>query len=420
MKFRAAIATAAAVPLTLGLAACGNNEPAATGYKPSTPASTTATPKPAATTAKPATVARLNRVTFVPAMTTAIAKQKSWHTTGTMTVNGTPAMKMDGYQTTDPVAMSMEMSGAALQGKTGQVIVVKGTAYVSMPGLTPAGKFVKVKSGLDSQLSELVEGGDPTKIYKSFGSSMVNGLRAGRLAGVRDAVQPGRDRRLEVRLELRPRDADLRPAEPEPDQTLGPDLGRDPQRLVGARHAVLTGDVEDPPQHQAEVFLGRDPGVLDRLAERLGGDPADHRRVRRDGQLGVPQVLLAGHLAGDLVGEQPHVLGRLDQLDDGQVDVDEVGEVAELEVLGEQRRVGRHRRPGVPRGQLGHDPRRRGPDVVDMQLGLRQPGEELVRHSHAGDPKESPGFPARKLTIECKEEPGWSPGPREWHDSLRE
>ncbi|HEY9334204.1 MAG TPA: hypothetical protein VIQ79_07285 [Kribbella sp.] len=175
MKFRAAIATAAAVPLTLGLAACGNNEPAATGYKPSTPASTTATPKPAATTtAKPATVARLNRVTFVPAMTTAIAKQKSWHTTGTMTVNGTPAMKMDGYQTTDPVAMSMEMSGAALQGKTGQVIVVKGTAYVSMPGLTPAGKFVKVKSGLDSQLSELVEGGDPTKIYKSFGSSMVN------------------------------------------------------------------------------------------------------------------------------------------------------------------------------------------------------------------------------------------------------
>ncbi|MEV6265527.1 hypothetical protein AB0L64_00070 [Kribbella sp. NPDC051936] len=174
MKFRAAIATAAAVPLTLGLAACGNNEPAATGYKPSTPATTPAAQKPATTTAKPATVARLNRVTFVPAMTTAIAKQKSWHTTGTMTVNGTPAMTIDGYQTTNPVAMSMEMSGAALEGKVGKVIVVKGTAYVSMPGLAPAGKFVKFKSGLNSQLSELVEGGDPTKIYKSFGSSMVN------------------------------------------------------------------------------------------------------------------------------------------------------------------------------------------------------------------------------------------------------
>lgn len=175
MKFRAAIATAAAVPLALGLASCGNDQPEATGYKPSTPASTPSAEKPAVTnTAKPATVARLNRVTFVPAMTRAIAKQKSWHTTGTMTVNGTPAMTMDGYQTTDPVAMSMEMSGAALEGKTGKVIVVKGTAYVSMPGLTPAGKFVKFKSGLNSQLSELVEGGDPTKIYKSFGSSMVN------------------------------------------------------------------------------------------------------------------------------------------------------------------------------------------------------------------------------------------------------
>jgi ribosomal protein L21E len=91
-----------------------------------------------------------------------------------MTVNGNPAMTMDGYQTTNPVAISMEMSGAALEGKTGKVIVVKGTAYVSMPGMTPTGKFVKFKSGLNSQLSELVEGGDPTKIYKSFNSSMVN------------------------------------------------------------------------------------------------------------------------------------------------------------------------------------------------------------------------------------------------------
>jgi hypothetical protein len=175
MKFRAAIATAAAVPLALGLAACGNNEPEATGYKPSTPASTPTADKPVATnTAKPMTIARLNRATFVPAMTSATAKQKSWHTTGTMTVNGTPAMTMDGYQTTDPVAMSMEMSGAALEGKTGKVIVVKGVAYVSMPGMTPAGKFVKFKSGLNSQLSELVEGGDPTKIYKSFDKSMVD------------------------------------------------------------------------------------------------------------------------------------------------------------------------------------------------------------------------------------------------------
>ncbi|TDW89348.1 hypothetical protein EV137_3141 [Kribbella pratensis] len=177
MKFRAAVATAAAVPLALGLAACGG-EPKATGYKPTTPATTTAAPKPAATStsapAKPATVVHLNRVTFVPAMTTAVSKQKAWHTVGTVTANGSPLMTMDGVQTTNPVAMSMEMSGAAFQGKTAKIVVIGKTAYLSIPGLTPAGKYKKVASGLNDQLTELIEGGDPTKIYKSFDKSMVD------------------------------------------------------------------------------------------------------------------------------------------------------------------------------------------------------------------------------------------------------
>ena len=58
-----------------------------------------------------------------------------------------------------------------------------------------------------------------------------------------------------------------------------------------------------------------------------------HGGVRRAGQLGVPQLLAVGHLAGDLVGQQPHVLGRADQVDDREVDLDEVREVAELEEL---------------------------------------------------------------------------------------
>ena len=45
--------------------------------------------------------------------------------------------------------------------------------------------------------------------------------RAGGLAGVRHAVQPGRPRGVEVRLELRPVDADLGAAEAEADQRLG-------------------------------------------------------------------------------------------------------------------------------------------------------------------------------------------------------
>jgi hypothetical protein len=173
MKFRAATAAVAAVPLALGLAACGSDKPEATGYKPSAPASTpVATNTAAPQQATP--VAHLNRVTFVPAMTTAIAKQKSWRVTGTMTANGSTMLTMDGIQTTKPVAMSMTMTGQAFQGKTAKMVVVKNNAYISIPGMTPAGKYLKFTSGLNAQLDELVQGGDPTKIYKSFNSSMVS------------------------------------------------------------------------------------------------------------------------------------------------------------------------------------------------------------------------------------------------------
>lgn len=180
MKFRAAVATAAAVPLALGMAACGNNDNKATGYKPSTPATSTAatTPAPVATKTtepvQPAPVAHLNRVTFVPAMTSAVGKQKSWHITGTMSVNGTTMMTMDGYQTAKPLAVSMEMTGQAFQGKTAKIVVIKDTGYVSIPGMTPAGKYAAFKSGSNDQLSQLVQGGDPTKIYQSFRSSLVD------------------------------------------------------------------------------------------------------------------------------------------------------------------------------------------------------------------------------------------------------
>jgi hypothetical protein len=174
MKFRVAAATVAAVPLALGLAACGSDEPDATGYKPSTPVETaTAAPlKPAPV--KPAPVAHLNRVSFVPAMNAAITKQKSWRITGKMTGGGTTLLTMNGLQTAKPAAMSMEMTGQAFQGKTAKFVVVKGTGYVSIPGMTPAGKYLKFKSDETSELGELLDGGDPTKIFKSFDSSLAS------------------------------------------------------------------------------------------------------------------------------------------------------------------------------------------------------------------------------------------------------
>ena len=58
--------------------------------------------------------------------------------------------------------------------------------------------------------------------------------------------------------------------------------------------------------------------------------------------------------AADLVGQQPDVLGGLDQVDHREVDGDEVGEVAEPEEVGQLLRVGRHR-ARVTFGELGDD-----------------------------------------------------------------
>ncbi|MET7278308.1 hypothetical protein ABZS29_08765 [Kribbella sp. NPDC005582] len=173
MKFRAAVATAAAVPLALGLAACGGNDKPAAAPPAPVSVPTTAEPQKAVSTPPPA-VTRLNRVTFVPAMNSALTKQKSWHVVGKMTGNGSTLMTMDGYQSTNPNAMSMTMTGAAFQGKSAKIILVKNTAYLSLPGVTPAGKFAKILPQDAGGVGELLDSGDPTKIYKSFDKSMVS------------------------------------------------------------------------------------------------------------------------------------------------------------------------------------------------------------------------------------------------------
>jgi hypothetical protein len=169
MEFRAAVATAAVVPLALGLAACGDTEKPAAA-----PVSVPTTAEPQKAVSAPPAVVRLNRVSFVPAMNTALAKQKSWHVVGKMTGGGSTLMTMDGYQSANPTAMSMSMAGAAFNGKTAKIVVVKNTAYLSLPGVTPAGKFAKISQKDAGGIAELLDSGDPTKIYKSFGKSMVS------------------------------------------------------------------------------------------------------------------------------------------------------------------------------------------------------------------------------------------------------
>ena len=192
-----------------------------------------------------------------------------------------------------------------------------------MPG--QVGNEVRVVHGVDAV---------PDAVGTQVLERVPDRRRTGRLAGVGHRPQPRRPGCLEVGCELRRWHADLGPAQPEADQAVGPLLQRDRQGLVGGGHPELPGDVEAPPQDDAEIALGGDPGVLDRLAHRVRRDPVDDVRVRGDGHLGVTH-LLAGQLARDLIGQQPQVLGLRDQVDDRQVDLDEVVEVAEGEVLGE-------------------------------------------------------------------------------------
>ena len=72
-------------------------------------------------------------------------------------------------------------------------------------------------------------------------------------------------------------------------------------------------------------------GVLDRLEERFGRQAIADRDVWRHGQFGVADVL-GRHVGRDLVRDQTHVLGSLDQVHDCQIVPDEVWEVLEDEV----------------------------------------------------------------------------------------
>ncbi|MEU8222202.1 hypothetical protein [Kribbella sp. NPDC048915] len=173
-KLRTALAVGAAVPLALGLAACGNGEPAATGTKPSaavsTPTTTTTVTVP---TEKPAQqvvpATHLDTASFMPAMKKGMTGKNTARLTMRMVAGG-QTMSMSGVLSMDPVAAQLDMVGAAFGGRM-KMILVGDAVYLSTPEL-PAGKYVKIdaKSSdpLTKELGEMLEQMDPTKIYDAF------------------------------------------------------------------------------------------------------------------------------------------------------------------------------------------------------------------------------------------------------------
>jgi hypothetical protein len=185
MKLRFAMSTVATLPLVLGLAACGSEQPTATGYRPSAPTSTPV----ATTTAAPqkvAPVTHLSTAGFMPAMKKGMAGKNSVKMSMRMNAGG-QVMTISGVQTMKPVAMRMTMNGAAFGGRL-EMILVKGTAYLSTSEL-PAGKFVKVDPDSDdpmaASLGEMLKEINPNTTFDAFdaGLQKVEFIKTERLDG---------------------------------------------------------------------------------------------------------------------------------------------------------------------------------------------------------------------------------------------
>jgi hypothetical protein len=166
--------TAAVLPLILGVAACGA-EKADTTAAGSTGSTPTPVSTPTAPPKAPPAVSHLTTASFVPAMKKAVGSKTTLRTTMRMVANG-QVMTVTGVQSTKPLAMQLEMNGAAFGGKA-KMILVGGNLYVSMPGLAPSGKYVKVDptDSSDPQAAAfgaMLKESDPTRTFDAFDGSL--------------------------------------------------------------------------------------------------------------------------------------------------------------------------------------------------------------------------------------------------------
>ncbi|TDD28712.1 hypothetical protein E1218_06245 [Kribbella turkmenica] len=155
-------ASAAALVLALITPACAAEKQTFSAAGP--------TPSVAPLEANP--VVQLNRKTFVPALSAAQAKLTSWQLNAKMMLNGTVMLEMTGSQTTRPAGTSVRMTGRELDGRTARLIKVGKTVYLSVSGVTPAGKYVKLRAGQEPELDQTLARTDPTTIFTSLGASL--------------------------------------------------------------------------------------------------------------------------------------------------------------------------------------------------------------------------------------------------------
>lgn len=158
--------TAALTALLLalgGTAACGDNGSGAAGAA--------AAPASSAVTATPV----LTRATFAAVLTDAIRHKRSAH----LQVAFGTAMSAVGDVAYDGGRPTMQLS-LRLSGRHAELRFVEGTAYLSMPGLTPVGKYLAVTPG-DAMMGSLV------RQLRSVGPDGAIGMLKSAMKDFRDA-----------------------------------------------------------------------------------------------------------------------------------------------------------------------------------------------------------------------------------------
>lgn len=163
MRFSTRVATSVvALPLILGVAACGIDDTAEGGAKP--PAG-----KPTAAPLK--TPARLTLANFSSATNAATAKATSMESVMRINADG-QVSTMTMAQTIKPFATKLDLSSPELGGAT-HIILINTTMYVSAPNAAPAGKYLKINLKNNrvpalASLGEMIEGADLVKAIKSW------------------------------------------------------------------------------------------------------------------------------------------------------------------------------------------------------------------------------------------------------------
>lgn len=162
-RSRLAVAVCAVPALLLGLAACGGAD---------------ATQEPARTVARTSPQGDWDEKTLVPAMVAAIEDQDSAHLSARATGEPDRSIAAEG----DLVLrgkqhdMALTVKGGPLGAGTAEVRAVGSVLYVSVPGMTPEGKFLEIRRGDEASPFGGMMGApheaDPQKMMAAFETAL--------------------------------------------------------------------------------------------------------------------------------------------------------------------------------------------------------------------------------------------------------